>query len=1029
MKNIIIISTITFISTLFVVSNVYSYKFDQNVYDVQKVLKYLGYKVIKIDGKLGKNTKREIKKFQKDYSLSVSGKPDFETLKIVHSILSNIKTTNLLNSKTNTIKQFKKLPLTKDAHTRGIAIVAEDPASKKLIEIQLYNKTYAVIIGIDEYPALSYTDQLSYAVSDAKAVENMIKNKFVFHEIFTLYNEQATKSNILDILLNKLAKTTDEDAVFIFFAGHGGEEETNFGPIGFLIPYDGDFIDMRKVISMTTIRDDISKIIKAKHVFYVMDACYSGLLVSTRGIDKKIVRELSYLKQLSKEPVRQVLTAGSSKQKVLDSGPLGHSVFTGRFLEVLDESDDYITASEICTIVKERVFSDAKSQGYTQTPKSGELFGLGDFIFMPSMTKKVSNIQQQITEIQQELEEIKRAEIKAQQLQDETGKREAERKIKIAEAKLKAINLEKKRLEQEKIFKEKQEKERQKQINFLKKKKEEDALRLASLKKDVIEKRKKYKSSMIFSLDAAVKEMQSINRQIYEIKAKFLEELRKRILNIAWSHTNNYKNVKLVKDEFETETEYKSRLAKQVKSKQVSNQEKFGNAMNIIESEYKEQISPFLKQIKEISSNVFMIYGHDALNVKLGRYDADKEAFKITIASKNINRSIYTQGRFYFVSETHNYRQARKVGIKNGDMIIKYNNTYIKPGTNWDHIIQTVLSNNVVMEIERQGRQLQFTLEKGYIGINTYIDDYVRNLKPNQFLVNGDLYVKRKDARKFKQNYLNDLITAELKVKAITPSMTLVIKAEIIDESDEKRYDLFKSEFINLGDNLTYDTKKDLLWLTKYRDTILTKTGSHKYVKRFEYKEIKGWQIPKRKYLKSLKGTQIYPFFNFGPKNSYKSYHQVSDIKHPYRPREDGNCFKDEGYVICVYQKFMSKSNYILGIYALYKNRYISIAHNLVFDSKNRILWITAPESTKEYSKIEAKHYIQQLDYFGLKGWRLPKIEEFQSLQDSSIPGIHPIFNFEDYYYQVINNYTYPTYQPSKDSSCCRESGFIIGVM
>ena len=85
---------------------------------------------------------------------------------------------------------------------------------------------------------------------------------------------------------------------------------------------------------MTMLKDDISKKIPAKHVFYVMDACYSGLLAKTRGKARRSERDYHYLQEITKEKVRQVLTAGDKGQTVLDGGPNGHSVFTGRFIEL-----------------------------------------------------------------------------------------------------------------------------------------------------------------------------------------------------------------------------------------------------------------------------------------------------------------------------------------------------------------------------------------------------------------------------------------------------------------------------------------------------------------------------------------------------------------------------------------------------------------------------------------------------------------------------------------------------------------------
>lgn len=62
--------------------------------------------------------------------------------------------------------------------------------------------------------------------------------------------------------------------------------------IGYLIPYDGSMDKICKNLTMAEIRDTISRKLPAKHVFYVMDACYSGLL-TTRSADGKTRRDCS----------------------------------------------------------------------------------------------------------------------------------------------------------------------------------------------------------------------------------------------------------------------------------------------------------------------------------------------------------------------------------------------------------------------------------------------------------------------------------------------------------------------------------------------------------------------------------------------------------------------------------------------------------------------------------------------------------------------------------------------------------------
>jgi len=142
---------------------------------------------------------------------------------------------------------------------------------------------------------------------------------------------------------------------------------------------------------MAELRDTISKAIPAKHVFYVIDACYGGLLASTRSIENRPRRDLAYLREITKERSRQVLTAGGKNEEVLDGGRKGHSVFTGRLIELLESADDFITANEIQAVIREKVYNDALSRNHTQTPAFGVIYGNGDFVFVPKVTNSSTN--------------------------------------------------------------------------------------------------------------------------------------------------------------------------------------------------------------------------------------------------------------------------------------------------------------------------------------------------------------------------------------------------------------------------------------------------------------------------------------------------------------------------------------------------------------------------------------------------------------------------------------------------------------
>jgi uncharacterized caspase-like protein len=285
--------------------------------------------------------------------------------------------------------------------SRGLSVVSKN-ASGNLERVKLYNKTFAVIIGIDRYKNLPPDRQLKNAVSDAKAVEGVLRHNYRFDKIVTLYNEQATRENIMKTLTSDIAQEAGEDdSLFIFWAGHGNQQKSRMGEVGYLIPYDGSANKIYRDVSMADIRDVISKTVPAKHIFYVMDACYSGLLADTRGIDTKPKRDLNYLESITKESVRQVLTAGSKDQESLDNGPGGHSVFTGRLIEALKTPGDYVTANEIQAMIREKVYQDARARNHEQTPRFGVLYGTGDYVFISATGQEV--IEQKDSDNQAEL--------------------------------------------------------------------------------------------------------------------------------------------------------------------------------------------------------------------------------------------------------------------------------------------------------------------------------------------------------------------------------------------------------------------------------------------------------------------------------------------------------------------------------------------------------------------------------------------------------------------------------------------------
>ena len=256
-----------------------------------------------------------------------------------------------------------------------------------------YKNSWALIIGINNYQKVS---PLSYAKHDAEAVSEILHSKFNFpkENITLLIDDAATKDSVIDSFLKYAKDEIDQnDRILVFFAGHGFTQSGKRGEVGFLVPVDGTTENLSTLVRW----DDLTRnadLIPAKHILFIMDACYGGLAF-TRSPG---VGSMRFLKNMLQRYTRQVLTAGKADEVVADSGgPIPeHSVFTGHLLQGLQGNaatkDGIICANGVMAYVYEKVSKDHFSR---QTPHFGFIDGDGDFIFTaPMLDSLLSSVEE-----------------------------------------------------------------------------------------------------------------------------------------------------------------------------------------------------------------------------------------------------------------------------------------------------------------------------------------------------------------------------------------------------------------------------------------------------------------------------------------------------------------------------------------------------------------------------------------------------------------------------------------------------------
>jgi WD40 repeat protein len=216
---------------------------------------------------------------------------------------------------------------------------------------------YILAVGINQYSNRDFN--LRFAVADAELFSDELKRRqerigrFARIEIVRLLDRLATRANLLAALkrlaggsstplpadapadLERLKPAQPEDAVIIYFAGHGTAQKPRF----YLIPHDLGYQGKRDEMDEDGWRQALASSISdleleqhlegvdAGHLLLVIDACKSGQALEAeekrRGpMNSKGLAQLAYEKGMN------ILTAAQSYQDALEDSKLGHGYLT-----------------------------------------------------------------------------------------------------------------------------------------------------------------------------------------------------------------------------------------------------------------------------------------------------------------------------------------------------------------------------------------------------------------------------------------------------------------------------------------------------------------------------------------------------------------------------------------------------------------------------------------------------------------------------------------------------------------------------
>ena len=221
---------------------------------------------------------------------------------------------------------------------------------------------HLLAVGINQYANAGYN--LKYAGADARAFTEEVDRQqkklgsFGQIEITTLFDKDATKANMLyairrlagspdekpqpgtPLALEKIKAAEPEDAVIVFYAGHGTARDQRFYLIPHDLGYTGGRTDLDEAGLNSILSHSVSDLeleqacegIDAGHLLMVIDACNSGQALEAEEKRRGPMNSKG-LAQLAYEKGMYILTAAQSYQAAMEAEQLGHGYLTYALVE------------------------------------------------------------------------------------------------------------------------------------------------------------------------------------------------------------------------------------------------------------------------------------------------------------------------------------------------------------------------------------------------------------------------------------------------------------------------------------------------------------------------------------------------------------------------------------------------------------------------------------------------------------------------------------------------------------------------
>lgn len=251
----------------------------------------------------------------------------------------------------------------KPAPTRAIDVPLPSPQEVSPAGLGL-GKYRAVLFSAQDYQEGSGIHDLGTPNRDIEQLGAVLERQYGFEVQIV---RDATEAAIIGELDALKAEAGPDDAVVVYFAGHGLYDEVE--KRGFWLPVDAALDNTSRWVS----NDDVTaklRAIPARHVLVIIDSCFSGMFRDVNPSWPVDASQLASVQSLAGKRSRVVISSGSN-EPVSDAGRDGMSVFAYYLKLGLEQSKEpFVLPDTLFPDLRERV-----TQNSPQTPQQGVFHG------------------------------------------------------------------------------------------------------------------------------------------------------------------------------------------------------------------------------------------------------------------------------------------------------------------------------------------------------------------------------------------------------------------------------------------------------------------------------------------------------------------------------------------------------------------------------------------------------------------------------------------------------------------------------